>query len=206
MRPAVLPGWLKPALFLLCLAPAAELAHGAWAGTLGVNPLETLTRGTGEWTLRLLLATLAVTPLIRLTGRPELLRLRRMLGLFAFFYACLHFGTYLWFDKFFDWTEIWLDVRDRLFITAGFAAFALLVPLAATSTRGMQRRLGRAWNRLHRLVYAAAAAGVLHYFWLVKADVFEPALYAAVFLLLMLARLRRPGAVSAPAAARRGPG
>ena len=206
MRPAASRGWLKPALFLLCLAPAAELAHGAWAGTLGVNPLETLTHGTGEWALRLLLATLAVTPLIRLSGRPELLRLRRMLGLFAFFYACLHLGTYLWFDKFFDWAEVWLDVRDRLFITAGITAFALLAPLAATSTRGMQRRLGRAWNRLHRLVYAAAAGGVLHYFWLVKADYFEPALYGAVFLLLMLARLRRPAAVSAPAAGRRGPG
>lgn len=206
MRAAALRGWLKPALFLLCLAPAAELAHGAWAGTLGVNPLETLTRGTGEWALRLLLATLAVTPLIRLTGRPELLRLRRMLGLFAFFYACLHLGTYLWFDKFFDWAEVWLDIRDRPFITAGITAFALLAPLAATSTRGMQRRLGRAWNRLHRLVYAAAAAGVLHYFWLVKADYFEPALYGAVFLLLMLARLRRPAAVSAPAAGHRGPG
>ena len=147
-----------------------------------------------------------MTPLIRLTGRPELLRLRRMLGLFAFFYASLHLGTYLWFDQFFDWAEIWLDIRDRPFITAGITAFALLAPLAATSTRGMQRRLGRAWNRLHRLVYAAAAAGVLHYFWLVRADYFEPALYAAVFLLLMLARLRRPAAVSAPAAARRGPG
>lgn len=206
MRAAAPWSWLKPALFLLCLAPAAELAHGAWAGTLGVNPLETLTRGTGEWALRLLLATLAVTSLIRLTGRPELLRLRRMLGLFAFFYACLHLGTYLWFDKFFDWAEVWLDIRDRPFITAGITAFALLAPLAATSTRGMQRRLGRAWNRLHRLVYAAAGAGVLHYFWLVKADYFEPALYGAVFLLLMLARLRRPAAVSAPAAGHRGPG
>ena len=198
MRAPTAAGWIRPALFLLCLAPAVDLAHGAWAGTLGVNPLETLTRSTGTWTLRFLLLTLLVTPLIRLMRAPALLRYRRMLGLFAFFYASVHLGTYLWFDKFFDWGEIWLDVQDRLFITAGVTAFALLVPLALTSTRRAQRALGRAWNRLHRLIYVAAAAGLLHYFWLVKADYLEPVLYASVFAALMLARIRRSPGVSAP--------
>ena len=151
MRTPTAAGWVKPALFLLCLVPAIDLAHGAWTNTLGVNPLETLTRSTGTWTLRFLLLTLLITPLIRVMRAPALLRYRRMLGLFAFFYALSHLGTYLWFDKFFDWQEIWLDIQDRLFITAGVTAFLLLVPLALTSTRRAQRALGNAWNRLHRL-------------------------------------------------------
>ncbi len=194
-------GWIKPALFLLCLTPAVQLLHGAWTDALGINPLEALTHATGEWALRFLLLTLSVTPLIRFLRLPALLPFRRMLGLYAFFYASLHLGTYLWFDKFFDWFEIWLDVQDRLFITAGATAFLLLVPLALTSTRRAMRALGRAWNRLHRLVYAATAAGILHYFWLVKADYLEPIVYASLFAVLMLLRLRRPNLVRAPAAA-----
>ena len=193
-------GWIKPALFLLCLAPALHLLHGAWTDALGVNPLETLTHATGEWALRFLLLTLSVTPLVRLLRVPALLPFRRMLGLYAFFYASLHLGTYLWFDKFFDWAEIWLDIQDRLFITAGVTAFLLLVPLALTSTKRAMRALGRAWNRLHRLIYAATAAGILHYFWLVKADYLEPIVYASLFAALMLLRLRRPGLIRAPAA------
>ena len=191
-------GGSNPRFFLLCLVPAVDLAHGAWTNTLGVNPLETLTHSTGTWTLRFLLLTLLVTPLIRIMKAPALLRYRRMLGLFAFFYASAHLGTYLWFDKFFEWQEIWLDIQDRLFITAGMTAFVLLVPLALTSTRRIQRALGNAWNRLHRLIYVAATAGLLHYFWLVKADYLEPIIYASIFAVLMLARIRKGATVSAP--------
>ena len=196
MRVLTAAGWIKPALFLLCLVPAIDLAHGAWTNTLGVNPLETLTHSTGTWTLRFLLLTLLITPLIRIMKAPALLHYRRMLGLFAFFYASVHLGTYLWFDKFFDWQEIWLDIQDRLFITAGVTAFLLLVPLALTSTRRAQRALGNAWNRLHRLIYVATTAGILHYFWLVKADYLEPIIYASIFAALMLARIRKSSTVS----------
>ncbi len=183
----------KPALFLLCLAPALWLAAGAWRGSLGVNPIEKVTLETGQWTLRLLAATLAVTPLRRLAGWPELIRFRRMLGLFAFFYACLHALTYVWLDQFFDWAEIARDIVKRPFITAGALSFAAMVPLAVTSTRRWIARLGgRRWQRLHRLVYFAAAAGVMHFWWKVKSDIREPALYALVFAVLLLARLIRP--------------
>ena len=198
MRVSTAAGWVKPALFLLCLVPAIDLAYGAWDDTLGVNPLETLTRSTGTWTLRFLLLTLLITPLIRIMRVPVLLRYRRMLGLFAFFYASVHLGTYLWFDKFFDWQEIWLDIQDRLFITAGMTAFSLLIPLALTSTRRAQRALGNAWNRLHRLIYVATTAGLLHYFWLVKADYLEPIIYATIFAVLMLARIRKGAIISGP--------
>lgn len=183
----------KPALFLLCLAPALWLAAGAWRGSLGVNPIEKVTLETGQWTLRLLAATLAVTPLRRLAGWPELIRFRRMLGLFAFFYACLHALTYVWLDQFFDWAEIARDIVKRPFITAGALSFAAMVPLAVTSTRRWIARLGgRRWQRLHRLVYLAAAAGVVHFWWKVKSDIREPALYALVFAVLLLVRLFRP--------------
>ncbi len=193
----------KPALFALCLAPALWLAAGVWRGALGVNPIEKITLETGHWTLRLLAATLAITPLRRLAGWPELIRFRRMLGLFAFFYASLHLLTYVWLDQFFDWGEIGRDIVKRRFITAGMAAFAFLLPLALTSTRGWIARLGgRRWQRLHRLAYAAAAAGVVHFWWKVKSDVREPALYVLLFAILLLARLRwrsrAPGAQSAP--------
>lgn len=190
MRRLLVSRAARPALFALCLSPALWLAAGVWRGALGVNPIEKLTLETGQWTLRLLAATLAITPLRRLAGWPELIRFRRMLGLFAFFYASLHLLTYVWLDQFFDWGEIGRDIVKRRFITAGMAAFAFMLPLALTSTRGWIARLGgRRWQRLHRLAYAAAAAGVVHFWWKVKSDVREPALYALVFAILMLARV-----------------
>ena len=181
---------IKAALFLLALAPLAWLAWRAGGGGLGANPLEAITHATGDWTLRFLLATLAVTPLRAFTGVNALIRFRRMLGLFAFFYGTLHLLTYLWFDQFFSWPEILRDIPKRPFITVGFAAFALMVPLAATSTAGMIRRLGGArWRALHRLVYASAVLGVVHYWWLVKADVRLPRAYAIVLGVLLAARL-----------------
>ncbi len=181
---------LKAVLFAACLVPAARLGWLAWRGGLGANPIEAVTRSTGWWTLALLAATLTVTPLRRLLGAPWLLRLRRMLGLFAFGYASLHFTTYLWLDQFFDLAEIARDVVKRPFITVGFAAFVLLLPLAATSTNAMVRRLGaRRWQRLHRAVYLIAVLGVLHFWWLVKKDVTEPRLFALVMGALLAARL-----------------
>lgn len=175
----------KPLLFLACLIPLARLVALAFTDGLGANPIEFVTRSTGTWTLVFLLITLSVTPLRRLAGRAALLRFRRMLGLFAFFYACLHFTTYIWWDQFFDWAEIIKDVTKRPFITMGFAAFLLLVPLAITSTNAMMRRLGRRWQRLHRAVYFIAAAGVVHYWWLVKKDFTQPAIYGIVLTVLL---------------------
>jgi sulfoxide reductase heme-binding subunit YedZ len=180
---------VKLLVFPAALAPTAWLAWRAAAGGLGANPLEAVTHATGDWTLRFLLATLAITPLRALTGVNALVRFRRMLGLFAFFYGTLHLFTYLWFDQFFSWPDILRDIPKRPFITAGFAAFLLMAPLAATSTAGMIRRLGGArWRALHRLVYAAAVLGVLHFWWLVKADVSEPRAYAVVLGGLLAAR------------------
>ena len=181
--------WIKVLLFALCLGPFARLVYGGFEGRLGSNPIETITRSTGWWTLFFLMATLSVTPLRRLTGAAWLLRLRRMLGLFAFFYVCTHFLTFVWFDHWFDVMEIVKDVVKRPFITVGFSAFLLLIPLALTSTNGMVRRLGRNWQRLHFAVYAATFLGVLHYWWLVKRDLTEPALFALVLTLLLGARL-----------------
>ncbi len=181
---------LKPVIFAASLGPVAWLAWAGWAHRLGANPIETITHETGLWTLRFLVLTLAVTPLRRLTGWNELVRFRRMLGLFAFFYGSLHLLTYVWLDQFFDWHGIVKDVAKRPFITAGFSAYMLLVPLALTSTAGMIRRLGgRAWRRLHRLVYVAAAFGVVHYWWLVKADIRQPRNYALMLGVLLGARL-----------------
>jgi sulfoxide reductase heme-binding subunit YedZ len=179
---------IKAALFAACLAPFARLVYGAFAGTLGTNPIETVSRATGWWTLFLLMVTLAVTPLRRMTGMGWLSRLRRMLGLYAFFYACWHFTAFVWFDHWFDVMEIAKDVVKRPFVTLGFTAFVLLIPLAATSTNAMQRRLARNWQRLHRLVYAIAALGVVHYWWLVKRDVTEPLGFAAALVFLLGAR------------------
>lgn len=177
---------LKPLVFAAALVPAGLLACGAVRGTLGANPLEAITHGTGDWTLRFLLLTLAVTPARALTGWNALIRFRRMLGLYAFFYASLHLVTYLWFDKFFAWEEVLKDIPKRPFITVGFTAFVLLVPLALTSTTGMIRRLGgRRWQALHRLVYVAATSAVIHYWWLVKADTSTPRLYAAALAILL---------------------
>lgn len=181
---------LKPALFLAALIPFALLLADAFGGRLGANPVETITHRTGDWTLRMLLVTLAVTPMRRLTGWNALARLRRMLGLYAFFYACLHFLTYIWLDQFFDLGAVVEDVVKRPYITVGFTTFLLLLPLAATSTNAMARRLGgRRWRRLHRLAYVTAAGGILHFLWLVKADLREPAIYLAVFAILMTARI-----------------
>lgn len=177
---------LKAALFLLCLGPLASFVYGALTDTLGANPIEAVTRGLGDWTLRFLLITLAVTPLRRLTGRNGLLKLRRMLGLFTFFYAVLHLTSYVWLDQFFDWGDIWKDIVKRPFISVGFASFLLLIPLAATSNNAMIKRLGgHLWQRLHRTVYAIAALAVLHFWWMVKIDITQPAIYAAVLALLL---------------------
>jgi sulfoxide reductase heme-binding subunit YedZ len=181
--------WLKPIVFILCLIPLGQLAYQAYTGDLGVNPIETITRFTGSWALIFLLASLAVTPLRRLSGRNELIKYRRMLGLFAFLYASLHFATYLGLDLFFDFRAIGNDILKRPYITAGFLAFVVMVPLAITSTAAMIRRLGKRWQKLHRLVYLAATAGVIHFYWLVKADIRRPAQYGAVLALLLGFRL-----------------
>ncbi|MBN8771622.1 MAG: sulfoxide reductase heme-binding subunit YedZ [Thiobacillus sp.] len=176
-------------LFAVCLLPLARLFVLGSGGGLGANPIEFITHSTGTWTLVGLLVTLSVTPLRRLTGRADLIRYRRMLGLFAFFYAILHFMTYLWLDQFFDFASIAKDIVKRPFITVGFAAFVLLIPLAVTSTRVMMRRLGRRWQPLHRLVYLIALLGVIHYVWLVKKDLTQPLMFGAVLVLLLAMRL-----------------
>ena len=176
---------IKPVLFIVCLVPFFTLVIGALNNTLGTNPVETMTHETGDWTLRFLLATLAITPLRRLSGKNWLIRLRRMLGLYAFFYACLHFMTYIWFDQYFDWMEIIRDIPKRPFITVGFTAFVLLIPLAVTSNNRMMRRLKKNWVKLHKLVYVIAVLGVLHFLWLVKADTLEPLIYASILLILL---------------------
>jgi sulfoxide reductase heme-binding subunit YedZ len=181
----------KPLLFAASLLPLAWLFWLGWREELGANPIETLSHHTGDWSLRFLLLTLAVTPLRRLTGWNGLQKYRRMLGLFAFFYACLHVGVYLIFDQFFDWASIVEDVVERPYLTVGFAGWLLLIPLAVTSTPGMMKRLGRRWQRLHRLSYLIGVLGVLHYLWLVKADLREPLMYAGVLMLLLGYRLWR---------------
>lgn len=181
---------LKPAVFVTALLPFVWLAWRTLADDLGTNPIETLNRYTGDWTLRFLLITLVVTPLRKLTGWHWLMRLRRLLGLFAFFYASLHFLSWVWIDQYFDLDAIVADIIKRPFITLGFACFVLLIPLAATSTNAMVRSLGgRRWQRLHRLVYFIAAGGVLHYLWLVKSDIREPILYGLILMALLGYRL-----------------
>src|SRR5690349_23878021 len=182
--------WVKAVVFIACLAPLARLGWKALNDGLGANPIQVITFSTGTWTLVFLLTTLSITPLRRLTGQPWLIQFRRMIGLFAFFYACLHFTTYIWLDKFFDLHEVVKDVGKRPFITAGFTAFVLLIPLAVTSTRGMIVRLGgKNWQRLHRLVYVSALAGVVHYIWLVKKDEQVPLIFACVLGVLLLYRV-----------------
>jgi sulfoxide reductase heme-binding subunit YedZ len=179
----------KAFIFLLCLIPFGQLGYSAYIGDLGVNPIDFITRFTGSWALIFLIGTLAVSPLRRLTGWNELIKVRRMLGLFAFAYAFTHFATYLVLDHFFDWQAIGKDIVKRPYVTAGFTAFIIMVPLALTSTAGMIRRLGKRWQRLHRLVYVAAAAGVIHFYWLVKADIRRPAQYGFVLGILLLYRI-----------------
>ena len=177
---------LKIMVFLGCLVPLGRLGWKAYRGMLGANPIEVITHSTGDWTIILLLVTLSITPLRRFTGQLWLIRLRRMIGLFAFFYGCLHFTTYIWLDKFFDWHEMLVDIGKRRFITVGFLGFVLLIPLAVTSTAGWIRRLGgRRWQRLHQLIYVTAVAGVIHYIWLVKADLRKPLQYAAILTVLL---------------------
>ncbi|WP_151449207.1 sulfite oxidase heme-binding subunit YedZ [Lacisediminimonas profundi] len=189
------PGQLKAikgVLFAAALLPFLRLVVFTLTDRLGANPIEFITRNTGDWTLYFLCITLAVTPLRRLTNWPWLIRLRRMLGLYAFFYACLHFLTFLWFDHFFDLQEMWKDVIKRPFITVGFIAFLLLIPLAVTSSNGMVRRLGgKRWQLLHRLVYLIAGLGILHYFWMKagKNDFAQPILLGSIVLALLLFRL-----------------
>jgi sulfoxide reductase heme-binding subunit YedZ len=195
---------LKVAVFCLSLGPAVWLTWGAFHDALGANPIEYITRDTGDWTLRFLLITLAITPLRKLLHKPELIKFRRMLGLFAFFYGCLHLMTYVWLDKFFAFDEMVKDVFKRPFITAGFAGFVAMLPLAVTSTAGWIRRLGgKRWQALHRLIYFSTAAGVVHYYWLVKSDVRLPVLYGSILALLLIyrvaARLSRPARKPAPA-------
>jgi sulfoxide reductase heme-binding subunit YedZ len=192
--------WIKFAVFFACLVPFGALVwkffgpHPAdvatWGVGLGANPIEALEHGTGDWTLRFLLITLAVSPLRKWLGVPALIRFRRMFGLFAFFYGCLHFATYLGLDKFLNIHEILADVVKRKYITVGFTAWILLVPLAATSTAGWIRRLGgKRWQALHRLIYLSGIAGVIHYLWLVKADIRQPLEYGAILAVLLAYRL-----------------
>jgi sulfoxide reductase heme-binding subunit YedZ len=173
-------------VFLVCLIPLALLINRALSGRLGANPVEFLQHATGDWTLRFLIFTLAITPLRKLLNLPELIRFRRMLGLFAFFYVCLHFLTYIGPDQSFDLAGMGKDVWKRPFITVGFLAFVLLIPLAITSTAGWIRRLGgRRWQMLHRAVYLSAILGVIHYYWLVKSDVRKPLFYGALVAILL---------------------
>lgn len=181
----------KPLIFLLCLIPLGQMAWGLHSDTLQPNPVKALLHATGDWTLRLLLITLAVTPLRTLTGWRRPVLWRRMLGLFSFFYAGLHFVIWLGLDRELVWGLVLEDLTERPFITVGFAAFLILAALAATSNIRSMRRLGAGWKRLHQLAYLAALLGVVHYWWLVKADVREPAIYLGIFLLLMVLRLPR---------------
>jgi methionine sulfoxide reductase heme-binding subunit len=182
--------WTKVVVFLLCLIPFLGLICRALTGNLGINPVETLQHTTGDWTLRFLILTLCITPLRKTLHQPELIRFRRMLGLFAFFYVCLHFLTYLGPDQSFSLSGMWLDVAKRPFITVGFVAFLLLIPLAVTSTSAWIRRLGgKRWARLHRLIYVAALLGVVHYDWLVKSNKIRPLTYGAILSVLLLWRL-----------------
>ena len=180
---------LNVAIFAACLAPALWLAGQAAFGDLGANPIESVEHTTGAWALRLLLATLAVTPLRRLTRWQAIATQRRTLGLFAFAYVAVHFFTWSVLDNGLEWASISEDIAKRPFVTVGFTAFVLLIPLAATSTRASIKRLGKRWIKLHRLVYVTAALGVLHFFWLVKKDLRPPLVYAAVLAVLLGVRV-----------------
>ena len=190
MRSFLRSSWAKAALFALCLWPFLFLVWRTLRGDLTANPVEFYQHQTGDWTLRFLVFTLSITPFRKIFNLAELVRFRRMLGLFAFFYACLHFLTYLGPDQSFDLAGMWKDVVKRPFITVGFAAFLLLIPLALTSTAGWIRRLGgKRWQTLHRAVYLCAALGVIHYYWLVKSDIRKPVFYGTLVGLLLVWRL-----------------
>jgi methionine sulfoxide reductase heme-binding subunit len=181
--------WLKPLVFFACLVPFTQLAYNSYVGNLGANPIETITRFTGSWALILLISSLAITPLRRITRQNELIKFRRMLGLFAFFYAALHFATYMVLDLFFEFAAIGKDIFKRPYITVGFTALVLMTPLAITSSARMIRCLGKRWQQLHYLVYVIAILGVVHFYWLVKADIRRPAQYGAVLVILLGYRL-----------------
>lgn len=176
---------VKPVLFVICLIPLVLYTYWFFSGELGANPIEAITRRMGDWALRLLLITLAISPIIRFTGWNSLVKFRRMLGLFVFFYACVHLSLYITLDKFFDFAEIFDDVIKRPFITAGFSAFILLIPLAVTSSNKMIERLQYRWIQLHRLIYIIGIIAVLHFWWMVKIDTREPAIYAVILAALL---------------------
>jgi methionine sulfoxide reductase heme-binding subunit len=201
----------KPLVFVACLVPFLTLIANGFGlfGELGANPIDKITDVTGTWTLRFVLITLAVTPIRRLTGWNAIIRMRRMLGLFAFFYGSMHFLTFAAIDQFFAWDFIVADVAKRPFITVGFLGFVLMIPLAITSTAGWIRRLGgKRWNLLHRLIYITAVCGVVHYLWLVKSDITRPLTYGAILALLLAIRVwyawrPKPAATAANASALR---
>ena len=180
-----MPSYVKPVVFFVCLIPLVMLVWDGFHDALGANPIEKITHRTGDWSLRFLLITLSVTPLRKIFGWKQLIRLRRMFGLFTFFYVCVHFSIYIVFDHFFDINEIAKDIIKRPYVTVGFSAFLLLIPLAVTSTNKMVKRLGKRWKQLHQLVYVIAVLGVLHYLWLVKADVLQPVIHAIILLILL---------------------
>ena len=187
--------WVKPLIWVLCLAPLAYLIWLASKNDLGANPIERVEHFTGDWALRLIIATLAVSPLRKLLRLPDLIRFRRLIGLFAFFYACLHVSAYVGLDQFFDFSAIWADIAKRPYITAGFTGFVLMIPLAVTSTAGWIRRLGgKGWQKLHRLIYITAIAGVIHYYWLVKSDIRLPVFYGFLVVIELTSRamVRKP--------------
>lgn len=181
----------KIAVFVLCLAPISLLFYKLYIDELGANPFEALTRQSGEWTLRFLLITLSLTPLKIGLSKSWPLKFRRMLGLFVFFYASIHLTTYIWFDQFFDWSEIWVDIVKRPFITVGMLSWFILLPLAVTSITVTKKWLGRYWKKLHQLVYLIGVLVLVHYFMLIKADLWWPVLYALIFILLMSVRVWR---------------
>jgi len=183
---------LKPAVFVAALAPFLWLLYNAFWGDLGANPVETITNQTGIWTLRLIVATIAITPIRWLTKWNPIIQFRRMIGLFAFFYSVLHFSIYFVLDRSMMVEGLWDDVVKRPYITVGFIGFVMMIPLALTSTKGWIRRIGgKRWALLHRLVYVTAIAGVIHYWWKVKLDVTDPMIYAAIVAILLGWRLVR---------------
>ena len=180
---------LKSIVFLAALIPLADLVYGFFTDNLGANPIEKILHQTGYWALTILMITLAISPVRKITGWNRIINFRRMLGLFAFFYACLHFTVYLVLDRQLYWSEIVEDLSKRPYITVGFTALVLLIPLAVTSTKGWIRKLGRTWAKLHRLIYLIAIAGVVHFWWQVKKDISEPLIFALILTALLLFRL-----------------
>lgn len=176
-------------IFSICLLPFLLTVYGAFTGQLGVNPVETIIRNMGDWALYFLFITLAATPVYKLFKWPVLLRYRRMLGLYCFFYACVHFLSYVWFEQFFNLSEILADIIKRPFISMGFISLLLLLPLAVTSNRYMMRRLGKNWSRLHKLIYPISVLLLIHYFWMIKADYQQPLIFTLVLILLLGFRL-----------------